>query len=261
VRYPDSKTAVFRLIPLALLSICLAGVARTQTNQSAAELVEQFKSTGVFWKQFELAKKIVALHDNSVLQDLEPWLSNDDMRRRGNAAFIFASLGDERGFQIRKAILEDHSTKRTVFAIDSAGHPSVSRQIHEDRYYAAHLFGDLKDSRAVPILVPLLNDKEVNGVVPWSLGEIGDESAITPLIETLGDDRPDMRVLAICALEKLNATEALPRLSVLLNDDARIHFDGLGSVATAARVAIANLRGQPYSCRLAGKGECACDPR
>jgi hypothetical protein len=70
-----------------------------------------------------------------------------------------------------------------------------------------------------------------------------------------------MRVLAICALEKLDAKEALPRLSVLLNDDARIHFDGLGSVATAARVAIANLSEQPYSCRLAGKGECACAPR
>jgi HEAT repeat protein len=260
VRYPDSRTTVSRLIPLALLSLCLAGVARTQTNQSAAELVEQFKSTGVFWKQFEVAKKIVALRDNSVLPDLEPWLSNDDMRRRGNAAFIFASLGDERGFQVIKAILEDHSTKRTVFAFNSAGHPSVSEQIRDDRYYTALLFGDLKDSRAVPILVPLLKDKEVNWVVPESLGEIGDKSAIPPLIETLGDASPDMRVLAICALEKLNAKEALPRLSVLLNDNARIHFDGLGSVATAAGVAIANLSGQPYSCRLAGKGECVCDP-
>ena len=260
MRYPDSRATVSTLIPIALLSLCLAGVARTHPNQSAAELVEQFKSTGVFWKQFEVAKKIVALHDNSVLHDLQPWLSNDDMHSRGNAAYIFASLGDERGFQVIKAILEDHSTKRTVFAFNSAGHPSVSEQIREDRYYAAYLFGELKDSRAVPILVPLLKDKEVNWVVPSSLAEIGDKSAIPPLIETLGDDSPDMRVIAICALEKLNATEALPRLSVLLNDDARIHFDGLGSVATAARVAISNLSGQPYSCRLAGKGECACDP-
>jgi len=251
----------------SLASMCLLsalfGQSAQFSNESASVLVVQFNNTTTteFWKQFEVAKKIVALHDNSVLHDLEPWLSNDDMRRRGNAAFIFASLGDERGFQAIKAILEDHSTKRTVFAFDSAGHPSVSGQIREDRYYAAHLFGDLKDSRAVPILVPLLKDKEVNWVVPWSLGEIGDKSAIPRLIETLGDDSPDMRVLAICALEKLNAKEALPRLSVLLNDDARIHFDGLGSVATAARVAIANLSGQPYSCRLAGKGECACDPR
>jgi HEAT repeat protein len=229
-------------------------------TKSNSALVEQFLSTTVFWEQFEVAKKIIALQDKSVLRELEPSLTNDDMRRRGNAAFIFASLGDERGFQVIKAILEDHSTKRTVFAIDGAGHPSVSGQIRDDRYYAAQLFGDLKDSRAVAILVPLLKDKEVNSVVPWSLGEIGDKSAIPPLMETLGDDSPDMRVLAICALEKLNAKEALPRLKVLLNDNATIHFDGLGSVAAAARVAITNLSGQPYSCRLAGKGECACDP-
>jgi hypothetical protein len=248
----------------SLASICLLSTLFGQTAQrqreSASDLVEQFDNTKVFWKQFEVAKKIVGLHDNSVLHDLQPWLSNDDMHSRGNAAYIFASLGDERGFQVIKAILEDHSSKRTVFAFGSAGHPNVSEQIREDRYYAAYLFGELKDSRAVPILVPLLKDKEVNWVVPSSLAEIGDKSAIPPLIETLGDDSPDMRVIAICALEKLNATEALPRLGVLLDDDARIHFDGLGSVATAARVAIANLSGQPYSYRLAGKGECACDP-
>jgi len=159
------------LASMCLLSTLVFGQSTHNPSQFASDLVEQFKTERVFWKQFEVAKKIVALHDNNVLHDLEPWLSNDDMRRRGNAAFIFASLGDERGFQVIKAILEDHSTKRTVFAFDSAGHPSVSGQIREDRYYAAHLFGDLKDSRAVPILVPLLKDNEVNGVVPWSLGK------------------------------------------------------------------------------------------
>jgi HEAT repeat protein len=43
-----------------------------------------------------------------------------------------------------------------------------------------------------------LKDQEVNSVVPWSLGEIGDKSAVLPLIETLNDNSPDMRVLASC---------------------------------------------------------------
>src|SRR5207253_471205 len=58
--------------------------------------------------------------------------------------------------------------------------PSLRRQLREDRYYAAHLLGDLKDPRAVPMLVPLLKDEEVNLIVPWSLGEIGDKSPIPP---------------------------------------------------------------------------------
>ena len=58
--------------------------------------------------------------------------------------------------------------------------------------------------------------------MPWSLGEIGDKSAIPPLIETLEDNGPDMRVLAIYALEKLKAPEALPQLRALLDDDEKI---------------------------------------
>jgi HEAT repeat protein len=158
-----------------------------------------------------VAKKVVALHDKSVLPRLEPWLRCDDMRRRGNAGFVFARLGDDRGFQVIKAILADRSTKRAVFEIDSAGHPSPRQQIRADRYYAAHLLGDLRDVRAVPILIPLLKDEEVHLIVPWSLEEIGDSSAISALIEALGDNSLEMRAAALHSLEKLQAKEALLR--------------------------------------------------
>ena len=178
---------------ISLATLCLMSTLCGQTSrypiESASGLVEQFESTTGSWKQFEVAKKIVALHDRSVLQPLEPWLGKEDRHCRGNAAFIFASLGDDRGFQAITAILEDRSAKRAVFAFDDAGRPSPRLQIREDRYYAAHLLGDLKDPRAVPILVPLLKDEDINLIVPWSLGEIGDKSAIPPLIEMLGDSR------------------------------------------------------------------------
>jgi len=240
-------TRLFLTVCGALLaSICLLstlgfGQTAQHPTESASDLVKQFKSEAVFWKQFEAAKKIVALHDKSVLQDLEPWLSNKDMHLRGNAAFIFGGLGDDRGFQVIKAILEDRSGRRAVSALDDTGALYLGRQITEDRYYAAHLFGDLKDVRAVSILVPLLKDKEVNYIVPWSLGQIGDKSAIPPLIEMLDDKNPDMRVLAIYALEQLDAKEALPKMRVLLADDETIHFDGLGAVSDAARKAIDKL--------------------
>jgi HEAT repeat protein len=202
------------LCGILLGSLCLlrtvSGQTTQHTSQSTGELVEQFKTTTESWKQFEVAKQVVALHDKSVLPTLEPWLSNEDMHLRGNAAFIFASLGDDRGFQVIKAILENRSPKRVVLATDDAGRSSPELQIREDRYYAAHLFGDLKDVRAVPILVPLLKDEEVKEVVPWSLGEIGDKSAIPPLKEALGDNSLTMRASALRALEKLEAKEGLP---------------------------------------------------
>jgi hypothetical protein len=107
-----------------------------------------------------------------------------------------------------------------VHAISSIGRPYVQGQIREDRYYAAHLLGDLKDARAIPNLVPLLTDPDVTYTVPWSLGQIGDPSAIPPLTGSLSDPNPTMRVLAIYALAELKATEALPRLRMLLDDHA-----------------------------------------
>src|ERR1700741_4079191 len=112
-----------------LMGVCplhtVSGQTAKHPNVRTSELVEQFKTTTTFWKQFEVANQIVALHDKSVLQKLDPWLSNEDMHLRGNAAFIFASLGDDRGFQVIKAILENPSPKRAVFRIDDAGSPSL----------------------------------------------------------------------------------------------------------------------------------------
>ena len=46
-------------------------------------------------------------------------------------------------------------------------------QVRTDRYYAAHLLGDLKDPRGVDVLIPLLDDDDVGYIVPWSLAQIG----------------------------------------------------------------------------------------
>ncbi len=203
-----------RLCGILLGSMCLMHTVSGQTVRNPSEhtnnLVERFKITMTSWKQFEVAKQIVALQDKSVLQVLAPWLNNDDMHQRGNAAFIFASMGDDRGFQTIRAILENRSPKRAVVRTDDAGRLNPELQIREDRYYAAHLFGDLKDERAIPILVPLLKDQDVKEVVAWSLGQIGDKSAIPPLQEALVGNSLTMRASALRALEKLEAKEGLP---------------------------------------------------
>jgi HEAT repeat protein len=96
----------------------------------------------------------------------------------------------------------------------------------------------LKDPRGVGLLVPLLTDEEVDDIVPWSLAEIGDRSAVGPLIGQTERDDPSVRVLAISALEKLNAREALPRLQQLLQDNRTANFGDRTIVAEAARRAI-----------------------
>ena len=235
------KATVVHLSVVALL-LPSPHVIHGQQRPSVSELLQQFEGERVFWRQFEVAKAIATSNDPSVLPRLESWLTQEDRHLRGNAAFIFSRLGDGRGFDVIVAILSDRSETREVHAISSVGHPYVQGQIREDRYYAAHLLGDLKDARAIPILVPLLTDPDVNYIVPWSLGQIGDRSAIPPLIGSLSDPNPSMRVLAIYALAELKATEALPRLRMLLDDHARSNFGKLESIADAAQAAIAALQ-------------------
>jgi len=239
-----------QLLSIALLSVSVSGQASQRKSPLAAELLEQFKNEKVFWRQIDIAKKIVALHDSSILPELVSWLNHDDRHLRGNVAFIFSGLGDERGFEVISAILKDRSYRpqgQGQAVASSDGRYHVEQQVHADRYYAVHLFGVLKSARAVPVLIPLLTDPELNYKVAWALGEIGDKSAIHPLIETLQDRSPDVRVDAIQALGKLRAREALPDLRALLNDQETTHFHartGQGpqvSVGEIAREAIMKL--------------------
>jgi HEAT repeat protein len=238
------KPTVARLGVLVFLLLPASGVIHGQQPSPASDLLRQFETEKVFWRQFEVAKAIVEARDTSVLPRLEPWLAHEDRHLRGNAAFIFGRLGDPRGFDVIVAILGDRSERRVVQTISSIGAPWVQGQIAEDRYYAAHLWGDLKDPRAIPILVPLLTDTDVRGIVPWSLGQIGNRSAIAPLIGSTSDPDPNMRVLAIYALVELKAFDALPRLHQLLSDNAKSNFGKLESVAEAAQAAITKLESE-----------------
>lgn len=215
------------------------------STQPTGALVEQFKNERIFWRQMEIAKAIAAKRDASVLLPLADWLGHQDRHIRGNVAFIFASFGDPRGLQTITEILADRSVRpegQGIPGVAGDGRYHFEQQVASDRYYAAHLLGDLRDSRGVALLVPLLDDPETQSIAPWSLAQIGDRSAIPPLIAALDTDDPSSRVLVIYALEELHAKEAVPRLLTLVSDNRESRFGALVTVAEAAKAAIAKLQ-------------------
>src|SRR5262245_47777618 len=207
------------------------------------DVVERFRQTGVFWRQLEVAKEIVALGDARVMPQLESWLMHVDRHRRANTAFIFAALDDERGWRTLESILTDWSDRPEGQGIP-AGRFSAAAQIRADRYYAVHVIGELRRVRGLALLAPLLDDPAVNYKAVWALGEIGGPQAVELLIRALDDPSADVCVIAVQSLERLHARDALPRLRTLRGDDRRTRFGTPTSVSDAVKAAIATLERQ-----------------
>ena len=113
-------------IPVVLL-LASPHVIGGQQRPSVSDLVRQFESETVFWRQIEVAKAIVAAKDKRVLPKLESWLTHEDRHLRGNAAFIYAGLGDARGFDVITAILGDYSERPAGQGFGGTGGPSESK--------------------------------------------------------------------------------------------------------------------------------------
>jgi len=218
-------------------------------NSAATQLVEKFNSAKYFWQQFATAEEIVSARNTNTLPLLAAGLTNEDRHVRGNVAFVFAVLGDDRGFETLRKILTDQSNRPE--GQGTMGNWTLRAQIATDRYYAVHLFGDLKDPRAVPILIPLLNDSEVEDIVPWSLGKIGDARAIAPLMKQLNEKNPRKCELAIFALADLHALEALPRLRELSDSKEAVSLGGFTRLGEAANAAVTKITASKI---LNGKG-------
>lgn len=232
------------MVVLLAGSVLGAAARDARQPQSIDRLVDEFEKAGVFWRQLEVAKQVVITGNSRALQRLEHWLDHEDRHLRGNAAFVFAGLGDARGLETIVLMLTDRAPRPEGQGIPR-GRFSEAGQILADRYYAVHLLGELKDPRAVDRLIPLLDDGEISYKMAWALGEIGDTRATPPLMAALANRDALVRVSAIEALVKLRGMEALPKLHELLSDDAMPSAGDRLSVAETARAAIARLQKEP----------------
>ncbi len=193
----------------------------SQTN--VAELISEFSTAEYFWQQTDVARKLVATGDRGVIAAIQPYLETEDRRRRCNAAFVLAGLGDERGPVILISELKDMAAgQRTIEPGAIVGNPSAvsfaTQQVSDDRYHSALLLGELREKSAVRALVAATRDRSINYIAAISLGEIGDASAIPALREMVAVF-PEQRVFAGYGLAALGAQDGFDILeNVALSD-------------------------------------------
>jgi len=226
----------------------MTAIAAKAATADVGELIAHYKAEPVFWKQLEMTDAIIEKATRRDLISLESWLTHPDRHARGNVAYLFAKMGDPRGFDTLVAMLSDRSTDRvlgpgeTVDMGTEATPGRIRGQIVSDRYYAVHLLGELRDRRAVGALIPLLNDSEIDYNVAWALGQIGDSRAIPPLLAALKNKNAFARTAAIHALVELNAKSAVPAIEALVGDETYPNAGERITVGDTARRAVETLR-------------------
>ena len=242
----------------AWLAASAGSLCASAASPEVSQLIGKFQGEeSGFVDHVEIANEIAKVATLDDVSSLEPWLAHEDRHVRGNAAYLFAKLGDRRGLATIEGILTDYSADRHVrwqggsLIFQGNGEEAMAEflrspaaldaQTSQDRYYAVHLLGELRDPRAVDVLIPLLDRDEVNYKVAWALGEIGEMRAVPALIAALSNEDPLVRVTSIGALENLRAVRALPYLVSLFDDPAVPSAGDQVSVGTTARIAAASL--------------------
>ena len=226
----------------------ITSVPAAGADGDVRELIARYQAESVFWQQVEMTDAIVERATRRDLMSLEPWRGHADRHLRGNVAFLFARMGDRRGLDVIVNMLSDRSPQRVLgpgLAIEMGSEPSpgkIAAQIQSDRYYAVHLLGELRDRRAVDVLIPLLDDPEINYNVAWALGQIGDGLAVPALVRALKDKNALVRSIAIGALVELDAKSALPAIEALEGDETYPNAGKRITVGATAREAAKTLR-------------------
>jgi hypothetical protein len=210
---------------LALLVSTLNAMppAATPASASTKELLEQFVKTQGSYQQCDVAHTLAKRKDSAeVVKAMLPHLAAENRCTRCNAGYVLASHGDDRGFDaVLKELTDDTPRPAQPDSIRSDGKPDVAGQIISDRYYAAGMLAALKDARAVPALVKMLDAPRLDCKAAYALGAIGSRDAIEPLKAAVGQGgRPEFQVFALWALAKLGESSGTDRLLDVLHTGA-----------------------------------------
>ncbi|NUN48252.1 MAG: HEAT repeat domain-containing protein [Candidatus Brocadiae bacterium] len=119
------------------------------------------------------------------------------------------------------------------------------------RFFAAELLGEIRDSAAVPDLLPLLDDlvtdktgEPVAAAAARALGRLGDPSAADKLIEKLDSTSIDVRFEAARSLGTLRVRRAEAKLlEILKKREVATTFRG-GLMPAAAMESLGKIRAQ-----------------
>jgi serine/threonine-protein kinase len=119
-----------------------------------------------WWVRVRAADALGKIGGSVVVESVLDLIHDEDPFIRRTAVEILNTTQDERSFQALVGVLDDEDWWVRERAVDA--------------------LAQLGDSRAVPVLIPMLSkDIETSRLVIRALGKIGEQSALTPILEML----------------------------------------------------------------------------
>lgn len=154
------------------------------------------------------AAEILVRIGEPAVESLIPVLKSDSMLTRINAAYALIGIGNA------------HAVIPLITALNPQNKPE-----DDDKFYREWLvmaLGELKDKRAVELLISILKDKNqedsVRITAVWALGEIKDSRAIEPLVDVLDENFLDIAWHVSNALGKIYDSCAVEPLILALKN-------------------------------------------
>ena len=170
----------------------------------------------------DVAAEAVIVAGSRAIDFLAPRATDRNGHVAAAATLLMGKIGGERAVRQLVIVMTGHSNISSTSAEDA--NPFVKSILETEQRANARSAAQalaLTGPTAVAHLIAALQDQHIAASAAWSLGTIGDPSAIEPLVEALpprGGD-PSLRWAVAEALGRLNATSASDLLVRLLGDE------------------------------------------
>ncbi len=202
-------------------------------RRAAAQILGKIDAPGLFEKLFEylrdedwwvresIAEALTKLKDDRIYPAAVELMNNQDPSLRRYAIEILLGLRDSRALVPLVKMLKDQDwwvRERAVAALGLLGNADI-----------------------VPILINLLNIRELTYVAAEALGNLGEPSSIPALIKALEKSDVDSKIIIMTALEKMQARDAIPAIETLVSHTYRKVRTHAKEVLTRMKVDIEKL--------------------
>ena len=235
------------------------GLTRRAGSDAIAALLRAMQEKHLDFAVLNSALKVLQSTSVRTTEALIEFLEGTDADLRMQAALTLGEQRDEQAIPALLNALEDENINVRFHVIEALGKFKASEavpkllEIAETRdfflsFAALEALREIRDERIAPCVMPLLADKPLREAAVETLGAVGDETTVAPLVNLLNEDK----LAALAVSHALDALFTACENSEAVIEHARRAVSESGKSNLLAALDAADENDLPALIRLAG---------